>query len=622
MCGIAGWFNPAAVEPEPQRRMAAMRLAIKHRGPDDHGEFFDQTVGLGMQRLSIVDLEGGHQPMQSDDGALVIVYNGEIFNHALLRAEMRQRGIEFRTHCDTEVVLRLFETEGLAGLARLNGMFAIALWDRRQGRLHLVRDRMGVKPLYYAWNGRELIFGSEIKAILAGMAEKPAVNPRAVWDYLTYRFVPMEETIWQGIFKLPPAHHLTISRDRPEPTVQRWWDVPNLAKPDQKSDSELLDEFEALFHDAVDLRMLADVPVGILLSGGLDSSAVAASAVRGGGSVKTFSVAFADSPETDELPYARLAARHLGTDHHEIVIGAAEFQSFLPDLVYFTDEPLADLASVPLHYVCRLARGEVKVVLSGEGSDEILGGYTFDSWVKRWDAAQAALSVRQPSLLDRLLMRRAPTAPAAVDLRYAPDPLTMTNYMTGIEKKNLLLSSSGEWPDTLEGARSALSRFGPAAPLDQALYVYCQDWLVEDLLMKADRMSMAASLELRTPFLDYRMVELAARLPTRLKVGRNEAGVYETKVALRRLAAKLLPREIIERPKQGFPVPVYGWLSGPLAGWARESLLDSAARLRTWCDAQALERMVALGTAADAPMMDRHRLWNLLVLELWMVRWS
>lgn len=622
MCGIAGWFRTHEPEPRSEQRMAAMREAIRHRGPDDHGQFFDRTIGLGMQRLSIVDLAGGHQPMQSDDGRLHIVYNGEIFNHAALRAELEQQGHHFHTRCDTEVVLRLFEAQGPESLSRLNGMFAIAIWDQGKNRLYLIRDRLGVKPLYYAWDGKELSFGSEIKAIIAGSERGREINRRAVWDYLTYRFVPSPDTIWAGIHKLPAAHYLTISLDRPEPIVQRWWDIPNHGEPDPRSDVELLDEFETLFHDAVDLRMLADVPVGILLSGGLDSSAVAASAVRAGGIVNTFSVAFADSPETNELPYARIVAQHLGTAHHEIVIGAREFQDFLPNFVHLTDEPLADLASIPLHYVSRLAREQVKVVLSGEGSDEILGGYSFDSWVRRWDE-ETALQTGGPgrSLLSRLFATRAAPTYRGPDLRDLAEPLTMTNYLSSAEKR-AQLRGHPEWPDTLDTARAALARFGAAPPLDQVLYVYCQDWLVEDLLMKADRMSMGNSLELRTPFLDYRLVELAARLPTHLKVGRDGTGDYATKFALRHLAAKLLPPEIIDRPKQGFPVPVYGWLSGPLAGWAREMLLDGSSKLADWFEAPALLHVVETGTAEQAPIMDRHRLWNLLVLELWMRRWA
>ncbi len=404
------------------------------------------------------------------------------------------------------------------------------------------------------------------------------------------------------------------------PQVRRWWDLPR--QPERfGDDAALLDEFDALLTDATRLRMLADVPVGILLSGGLDSSAVAAKAARGGPRVKTFSVAFEGAHEIDERRYARMVAGHLGTDHHEVVIGERDFVDFLPDFVHFTDEPLADLASIPLHFVCRLARRDVTVVLSGEGADEILGGYSFDVWARRWDEARAAAA--PPSLLARLMGRApAPVDPGLLDLRDAAQPLTMTAQMTSAEKL-ALLAGKDPHPDSLDGMRAALARFGKATPLAQALYVYCQDWLVEDLLMKADKMSMATSVELRTPFLDYRVVEAAARLPDRLRVGRGEDGAYETKRALRLIARRDgLPEEIITRPKMGFPVPVYGWLAKELRPFAHDLIGGPGARLRGICDGAALDGFLTRGTAAEASGQERHLLWSLLILELWLRRWT
>ena len=629
MCGITGWFQLDIAEAERLPLLRRMCESIRHRGPDDRGFYVDSHVGLGIQRLSIVDLEGGHQPMATADGSIQVVFNGEIYNHAALRDELSRDGARFRTVSDTEVILRLFEREGLRAFERMNGMFGVAIWDRRDRTLHLVRDRLGVKPLYYSWDGRTLFFGSEIKAILASGRIDRSVNPRAIWDYLTFRYVPAPDTIWTGIHKLPPGHRLSVRVGDPKPEIARWWDIPIGIPTSRKSDAEYEAEFASLFDDAVRLRMLADVPVGITLSGGLDSSAVAAAAHAAGCDLKTFSVAFADSPDTDELPYARQVASQLGADHHEVVIGQREFMDFLPDFVWHTDEPLADLASVPLHYVCKLARQNVKVVLSGEGSDEVLGGYSFDRWVRSWDEASAARR-RTGWALGRLGAVAARVLPAVArdrelaaiscDLRQLPEPLTMTNYLSSDEKAQMLCDRT-RWPDSLDYVRRQLDHLGEAHPLNQALYVYCQDWLVEDLLMKADRMSMANSLELRTPFLDYRLVEWAGYLPLRLKVGPGKDGSYRTKEILRRYAEAILPSKVITRTKQGFPVPVYGWLSDGLAGWAREALLSPQAQLRSWFHASALEQATAAGTALSAGVTERHRLWNLLVLEIWMKRW-
>ena len=631
MCGIAGWFNLNVPALERHSLLRRMCTTIVHRGPDDQGLFFDECVGLGFQRLSIVDLEGGHQPMASNDGAVHVVFSGEIFNHVALRQELKDAGLRFTTDSDTEVLLRLYEREGLRAFERMNGMFAVAIWDRRKGLFHLVRDRLGVKPLYYARVGESLIFGSEIKAVLASGQIQRAVNEHALWNYLTFRYVPAPETIWQGVMKLPPAHSLTLRMDGNEHAQPyRWWSVPLHTSEVEKSDPEYEEEFQALFEDAVGLRMCADVPVGIMLSGGLDSSAVVAAAHLTARDLKTFSVAFADSPEIDELPYARQVAREFGTDHHEVVIGQQDFMDFLPDFVWHTDEPLADLASVPLYYVSRLAREHVKVVLSGEGADEILAGYSFDNWARRWDqvaAANANMPWWSKGIGGQLAARLSPEfarqrdlAATLYDQRKAPEPITMTNYWSSSDKRRLLAGEQG-WPDSMDRVRSQYSEAGEQHPLNQVLHVYCQDWLVEDLLMKADKMSMANSLELRTPFLDYRLVEWAAALPAQLKAGRTPSGQYRTKEILRRYAAPRLPSTIVNRPKQGFPVPVCGWLSGPLASWATDTLLSQQSQVRAWFHTAALSEVVDTGTSATASTMETHRLWNLLILEIWMRKW-
>ena len=622
MCGITGWFGIDVPADARAARLAAMSATLQHRGPDDRGRYIDDHVALAIQRLSIVDVAGGQQPMASDDGAIQLVFNGEIYNHAALRRALERDGVGFRTRSDTEVILRLYERAGLAALTQLNGMFAIALWDRARATLTLVRDRLGVKPLYYAGVGGGLVFGSEIKAILASGVVARTLDEHGLWDYLTFRYVPAPHSIWRGVAKLPPGQWLQIRADGRGPQLRAWWQMPMAAPHHPAPDREYEDQFAALFQDAVDLRMLADVPVGVTLSGGLDSSAVAAAASAGGAQLKTYTVAFADSPATDERPYARAVANQLGCDHHEIEIGQREFMEFLPEFVWYTDEPLADLAAIPLYYVCRLAAQQVKVLLSGEGSDEILAGYTFDERVREWDTTAATAAARWPARARSALgplVRALPAAWRATTAEAAAQPLSMTDYWSSADKR-ALLKRPADWPDSLDRVRAHYAQMADQPPLNQALYSYCHDWLVEDLLMKADRMSMATSVELRTPFLDYRLVEWAARLPLHLKVGRTAAG-YRSKEILRRYARARLPASVIERPKQGFPVPVYGWLANSLREWAHGLLLANDSQLANYLERAPLTAVVAAGTAAAATTLERHRLWNLLVLELWCRRW-
>ncbi len=629
MCGLAGWFR---LDVAPARRaslLETMCATIAHRGPDDHGTHIDGPIALGFRRLSIVDLDGGHQPMASDDGETVVVFNGEIFNHVELRDALIQDGERFRTRSDTEVILRLYEREGVAAFERMNGMFAIAIWDRRRGTLHLVRDRFGVKPLYYAKIGNGLVFASEIKAILAsGMIEK-SIAPEALWDYLTFRYVPGPGTIWRTVGKLPPAHRLEFRLDRDEPTLARWWDMAMTPDSPPRAEADYLEEFETLFEDAVRLRLQADVPVGVMLSGGLDSSVVVAAARPA--TAHTFSVAFADSPQTNELAHARRISAAFGTKHHEVVIGEKEFLDTLPDFVWHTDEPLADLASIPLFHVSRLARRHVKVVLSGEGADEIFAGYDFDRWARHWhevanarDAGAGWWRLISPlrARFTREGQRRAALAASPLDQRAADIPISMTNLWSSDDKKSILRGCLDRFSDSLDVVRAQLRRLGDRPPLNQVLYSYCQDWLVEDLLMKADKMSMAASLELRTPFLDFRLAEWASRLPVALKAGPDRAGRYRTKEIVRRYAETRLPPETVARPKQGFPVPVYDWLSGRLKGWAGDVLLDPSAKIAEWIEPAALRQLYDAGTHASAGATARHRVWSLLVLEQWMRRWT
>ena len=623
MCGIAGFFDLTLAASDAAAVLTRMREAIRHRGPDDHGQLTDGPVGLATQRLSIVDPVGGAQPMTSADGTVSLVFNGEIYNHPALRAAHEAAGRRFRTRSDTEVLLAQYERYGLDGLDGLNGMFAAAIWDRRSARLHLVRDRMGVKPLYYFVDGKRLYFASEIKSLIAAKRFSPAVNPRAIWDFLTFRYVPAPETIWEGVFKLPPAHTLTVSGSDFAPVPRRWWDMP-YARPRDRATLARPEDFPALFEDAVNIRMVADVPVGLFLSGGLDSSAVAAAVDRHRfPDLRTYAVSLDAGGEDDELAFAGMVSQALNTQHHEVVLTGADFAGEIEAMPWHLDEPMADATAVPLHALARRAREDVKVVLSGEGSDEILAGYTFDAVQMQWDAM---LPHERPpggmlGPLWRLVAGRGGRRSHPADQRRAAVPLHIVDYF-GSEEKTMLFRAGQAFRDSHDVLRRDVAPVTDPEPLHQSLYLYCQNWLVEDLLMKADKTTMAASLELRTPFLDVRLVEHAARLPRSAKLARRAGSGYVTKAVLRDYARRRLPPTIVDRPKKGFPVPVYRWLSGPLKALAGDRLASPSARCLDWLEAGAVRALLRDGTAADASMAARHRLWNLLVLELWLARWT
>jgi asparagine synthase (glutamine-hydrolysing) len=631
MCGIAGYYFLNGNRPAGDQLLHTMCDSMAHRGPDEEGYYVDGAFGMGMRRLSIIDLSGGQQPMSNEDESKHIVFNGEIYNYREIHKELVARGHEFKTASDTECILHLYEDRGADCVHALNGMFTISIWDSRTKTLFLARDRMGVKPLYYYWDGKTFLYASEIKAIAASGLVDLEINPQALWDFLTFRYVPQPQTVWKNIYKLPPAHTLFFRQDGKGPVISRYWDIPYDDNAEEKSPEEYIAEFEQLFLSAVGYRLIADVPVGILLSGGLDSSAVAAaiSETHNAG-LNSFSVAFSDSPETNELEFARMVSQHTGTIHHEVVIGKREFLDFLPEFVRYADEPLADLASIPLYYVSRLARQNgIKVVLSGEGSDEVLAGYGFERTQQMWNSFRRAQGLPAP-------MRKATSLLAAplvgdkwkdkLSWLNMPEgewlrttPFNMTHFFSHNQQRALFSGFTGapSAAGLLEQTRQAPTR----VPLHQALYSYAQSWLVEDLLMKADKMTMATSVELRVPFLDYRLVEWAARTPTWVKVGGGPAGKYESKWVLRRFAETRLPRQIIGRPKRGFPVPVYDWLQNDIKEWAF-STLGANAKIYDWLDRTEVKKYLRRGTETSATVTDRHRLWHLLILELWLQEWQ
>jgi asparagine synthase (glutamine-hydrolysing) len=626
MCGIVGLAGKFS-QSEGAQLAYRMSCTVVHRGPDDEGLWATDGFAFAMRRLSIIDLAGGQQPIWSDDG-VGIIFNGEIYNYRALRAELEASGYVFASHSDTEVILHLYRRDGLDMLQRLEGMFAICLYDRKRGLLHLIRDRFGVKPLYYAEIEGTFYFASEIKAILQVLPRRPDLNRQALHDYLTLRYVPSPDTVWRGIRKLPPAHCATYDFDSGLQAPKQYWHL-NFAAREADPGRDYPAEFSRLFLSAVEKRLLAaDVPVGVLLSGGLDSSAVSAAAVElGHKDFHTFSVAFSDGGEFDESPHARAVAAHIGSQHHEIRIDRETFISFLPEMVYHSDEPLADLASVPLHFVSRLAHKEVKVVLSGEGSDELLAGYNFDRLARALNRLQA-IERWSPAFARRMLGDLPIGGDAGAWLRLwvqhswsgmlGAKPYHMTSHWDEAEKR-FLWRESEDLESTFERLRNCYRASAHEHPIDQVQQVYCADWLTEDLLMKADKMSMATSLEVREPFLDHALAEWAARLPLVWRVGDAATG-YQSKRILRDFCRRRLPRSILDRPKQGFPVPAYDWLAGGLNGWADNLLFGHGSRVAELFRLDHARTLMA--SAQSGNTSSAHKIWVLIVLEHWLRAWT
>jgi asparagine synthase (glutamine-hydrolysing) len=624
MCGIVGIAGRFSRE-QLGSTVKAMTDAIAHRGPDDEGSWVGDGFAFGMRRLSIIDIAGGHQPMWDTRTGIGVVYNGEVYNYKAVRAGLEKSGIGFRTSCDTEVVLQGLALKGPSAVHEWNGMFGVAAWNDREKKLLLIRDRMGVKPLYYYWDGSTFMFASEIKAILASRAFQRRLNRQAIWDYLTFHYVPGPDTMWHNVWKLPPGHMLEWSPSM-EPRVTRYWQTDVISDDDRVDIEKKSKEFEDLFLDSVAQRLLAsDVPVGVMLSGGLDSSAIAAAAVElGHKQFHTFSVGFSDGGEYSELAYARMVAEHLGLQNHEVVVDRESFLETLPEAVRTSDEPLSDLTIVPLLAVARLARGHVKVALSGEGSDEILAGYNFQDIQRKYETIKQIQRLPSSVIVPisrALRLVSARSSDKLDQIATIPLPqwnLALRNYMSlhweHADKSRLWPTFDGSDSDFILKSMYAAAK--SQDPLDQLLSVCQKSWLVEDLLMKADKMSMAASLEVRVPFLDYRLVEWANRQPIGVKIGRLDRRNV-TKRVLRRFAKNRLPREILERPKKGFPVPGLGWLVDErFNSWAREHLTGKQSRLKFFLRTDEMLRQ--LQRAATGLQEAADKSWLLIVLETWL----
>jgi asparagine synthase (glutamine-hydrolysing) len=619
MCGIAGILKLDPRERADRHRLVRMRDVLSHRGPDEEGLMLDGPVGLAHRRLAIVDINAGQQPMSNEDGCIWITFNGEIYNHSSLRARLEAGGHRYRSHCDTETILHLYEDKGDEVVEHLHGMFAFAIWDGTEQRLLLARDRLGIKPLYYASSGTELLFASEIKSLLAAGSFKSSFNQAVLPEFLAAGFVSGEETFFRGIRKLLPGQ--VISWSRPGGFRRhRYWQPPRPVEHGSTIRSAV-PELRRRLEAAVRSHLMSDVPLGVFLSGGLDSSALAALVARAVNEpIRTFAVGFADG-DANELEYARLAARSIGAEHREVVVSPREYFEALPTLIWHEDEPIAFPSSVPLFFVSRLARKHVKVVLTGEGADELFLGYnryrvTF--WNERlgrpyWAAVPPRLRRQIRSLIDAL--------PRAMG-RYA----RRTFFALEPGVRNLFLENFAVFPQSLQHClladRQLISDRDPYATwtrcyderagsfLNRLSHVDLQTYL-QELLMKQDQMSMAASLESRVPFLDDQLVEHVAAMPAAFKLRR-----WQTKAILRAAVRDLVPPAILSRPKMGFPVPVGRWLREEFWPIVEDFVLGQRARARGLFDPQTVRWL------ADEHRSGRtangERLWLLLNLEMWL----
>lgn len=642
MCGIAGFFSGTDHNRELLvERASRMATTLRHRGPDDAAVWVDERsgVGLGFRRLSIIDLSAeGRQPMQSADRRYAIIFNGEVYNFLELRAELTGLGHEFRGHSDTEVLLAGISEWGIRpAIQRANGMFAFALWDSREHQLYLGRDRIGKKPLYYGRFGGTLLFGSELKALRAHPAFQVEVDRGALTLFLRFGYVPAPHSIYAGVSKVLPGTLVRFCRADADPEVIAYWtarDAVTQTTTVFSNEGEAVAQLDALLRDAVKLRMISDVPLGAFLSGGIDSSTVVAlMQAQSNRPVQTFTIGFWEGGY-NEAEDARAVAHHLGTDHTELYVTPAEALETIPELPRIFDEPFADSSQIPTYLVSRLARSKVTVSLSGDGGDELFGGYNRYFWGRRvWNlrrrvptslarGAASMMGIFSPSALNTIFNRLMPLLPKAMrfpvpgdkisklsEILHADTPERLYKLLVSTWKRPGEVVRDGTEPATVltdPGRWSELPDFTHAM-----MYLDLITYLPDDILVKVDRATMSVSLEGRAPLLDYRVVEFAWRLPLAMKI-RNGTGKY----LLRKVLDRYVPRELVERPKMGFGVPIDSWLRGPLRDWA-EALLDP-------------DRIEREGFFDPAPIRAKwkehlsgernwqYQLWNVLMFQAWL----
>ena len=634
MCGIVGVLDRAGTEVTPEL-VVGMRDAITHRGPDDAGVWVaeDGGVGLGQRRLAIVDLSpAGRAPMSNEDGSVWVTYNGEIYNHRALRERLEKRGHRFRSNCDTEVLVHLYEEHGPALVEELVGMFAFAIWDEKERRMVLARDRLGIKPLYWLDDGERFAFASEIKALLP-LLKRRDVDPVAFAQYLTFVAVPAPRTLFAGISKLAPATTMVVDRDGPrEP--ERFWD-PLERRADDVRPDDWADEVRARLERSIERRMMSDVPVGVFLSGGVDSSTnVALMSRLIDEPVRTFSIGFRGAERFNEFEWARLVSRRFQTDHHEIQIDQGDLWDFLPELVYHQDEPIADPVCVPLYFVSRLAKENgVTVVHVGEGSDEIFSGYPTYLQARRVHDRYWARFTALPTVLRAPVARLAGAVLAGrpgyelhreAILRGGRDDAQLwwggavAFYEQGLDAittDEFRRQAGDERPgDVVAGIAADARRLGARDSLDQLIYQDLRLRLPELLLMRVDKLTMANAVEARVPFLDHELVELAMAIPSSEKIRGDEG-----KHVLKRAVDGLLPPEVVWRPKQGFGTPVADWFRNGLGDRLESALHQSSLNELGWLDRGRVGELLELHRSGRAERS--FQLWNILNASVWFDHW-
>jgi asparagine synthase (glutamine-hydrolysing) len=621
MCGICGVHHTDPARPVVRSVLAEMNACIAYRGPDDEGFFVDGNIGLAMRRLSIIDVRSGKQPIANEDQTHWIVFNGEIYNHRDLRADLESRGHRYRTHSDTETILHLYEEHGDECVQHLRGMFAFAIWDNRFRRLFIARDRLGIKPLYYWHNGETFLFASEIKSILAYPGLKPEFNRSTLAEYLAFGYLTGPETMFNGIHKLLPGHTLELYENH-QPIIREYWDLPASENKPPQPKAFYVRQYREMLEESVASHLMSDVPLGVFLSGGLDSSVVAALAAKiSGRQIETFSVGYAES-SFSELPSARLVANHIGSNHREVRIDRAQFFEALPRLIWHEDEPIAWPSSISLYFVAKLASQSVKVVLTGEGSDETLAGYARYLWTLRNVQMDSIYRALLPATLRGLVRKgidRSPL-PASLHRKVSHSFLARNGEDWASFYFDNFYSAFSAKEQSLMLDDQLLSQGNPyAGPmrywdkssgdlLHRLLYVDQKTYLVE-LLMKQDQMSMAASLESRVPFLDHKLVEFATTIPADYSMDGLKG-----KSILKAATADLLPASIIHRRKMGFPTPWEHWLHAEL-DHVKSILLSTTALSRGLFKKPAIERLFSDHQAGRRD--HSHRIWRLLNLELW-----
>ena len=615
MCGICGVYNGGSQEPVSAQVIEHMTRLIEHRGPDDSGAYLDGPLGLGFARLSIIDLSGGHQPMSNETGDVWIAFNGEIWNYKELRQELIAKGHQFRTNSDTETIVHAYEEYGVDCVARLHGMFGFAIWDAPRKRLLLARDKAGKKPLYYTRVNGDIIFGSEIKAILGHPQVKREADTQALADFLSVRYVPAPATLFANIYKVLPGHWLLYEDGKIR--EECYWDY-TFGKTEERPIEEYIRGIKEHVHRAVEERMMADVPVGSMLSGGVDSSIISGiMSTLTSHKVNTFAVGFYH-PDYSELPYARMVAEHFGTDHHELIVKAADLTQYWPLLTWHRDEPVSEPSDIGVYLISKLARQHVKVVLSGEGGDELFAGYP--KYVVDWLARYYHVlpeSLRYQviiPMLERLPYSMRKLKQAARNIS-APAPQRWMNWF-GIfngQLKEDLLSASTRATIDMDASRqfqSWLKKNPQRDDLSAMLYLDTKIWLPDNLLMKGDKMTMAASLEQRIPLLDYKLTEYAASIPSHLKIKG-----YKAKYMLKRAYADFLPEKILTRKKMGFNVPTGIWFREGQRGIMTQLLLSERLRDRGYFNDAFVAQM--LRDHLEGRNNYQAQLFTLASLELW-----